>query len=280
MNPADLLVQSEAELPWIEQHLRELVLSESPTDDKAAVDRASALVSSLSSTLGGSAKYHKQKAFGDILELSFGHSPDHLLVLGHIDTVWPMNTLTTMPWKVEDGCFWGPGVLDMKAGIVMLLTAVKLLKNNGLDPSFRLLLNSEEEVGSPVSRPITESLARVAEAVFVLEPAQGLAYKTSRKGVGHYRIDVKGVASHSGVDFEKGHSAIRELARLVEIISDLTDPGQKRTVNCGVIAGGTRSNVVAEHAFCEVDVRITTPSDAARSTPFFAASSQPIRPAP
>lgn len=263
MNPAQLLVQAEGELPWIEQHLRSLVLQESPTEDKEAVDRAGTLVSTLSDTLGGTTKCHKQNDFGDILDLSFGSKPARILVLGHLDTVWPINTLQTMPWKVENGCFWGPGVLDMKAGIVMLLAAVKILKKGGLEPSIRLLLNSEEEVGSPVSRPITEDLARSAEAVFVLEPAQGLAYKTSRKGVGHYRIDVKGVGSHSGVDFEKGHSAIRELARLVETISDLTDPGQNRTVNCGVIGGGTRSNVVAEHAFCEVDVRITTPSDAA-----------------
>ena len=125
-----------------------------------------------------------------------------------------------------------------------------------------LLLNSEEEVGSPVSRPITERLARECEAVLVLEPAQGLACKTSRKGVGDYRLEVTGVASHSGVDFERGHSSVLELARLIAKVEKFTDVSVGRTVNPGVIGGGTRSNVIAQHAWAEVDVRIARASDA------------------
>lgn len=212
--------------------------------------------------MGGRAKWHEQQDFGNILELSFGAPEPDVLVLGHLDTVWPGNSLKIMPWRLENGRYWGPGVLDMKAGVIMCLASAKLLSDGRLPCSFRVLLNSEEEVGSPASRRITEKLACQSRAVFVLEPAQGLAYKTARKGVGHYRIDVEGVASHSGVDFERGHSAIRELARLIESVSNLTDPARKRTVNCGVIAGGTRSNVVAGHAFCEVDVRIADLADA------------------
>ncbi|WP_433984408.1 M20/M25/M40 family metallo-hydrolase [Tunturiibacter empetritectus] len=126
-----------------------------------------------------------------------------------------------------------------------------------------LLLNSDEEVGSTISRPITERLARESSAVLVLEPAQGLAYKTARKGVGQYNVQVTGVGAHSGVDFERGHSAVLELAKLVQTISGFTNLDRKLTVNCGVIAGGTRSNVVPSHASAEVDVRIAKASDAA-----------------
>jgi glutamate carboxypeptidase len=132
-----------------------------------------------------------------------------------------------------------------------------------------LLLNSDEEVGSTISRPITESLARKCAAVFVLEPAQGLAYKTSRKGVGHFGLKVQGVAAHSGVDFERGHSAVLEMARLVEKISGFTDLHRGITVNAGVIAGGTRSNVVAAECRAEVDARIVKSADAARVEKMF-----------
>ena len=253
---------------WLKENLRSLVEIESPSDDPAAVNRASEFVATLAATLSARAKRHKQKHFGDVLELRFGPSRSGqkpLLLLGHLDTVWPMGTLKSMPWREVDGKLWGPGVLDMKAGVVMALTALKSLReSDALTRPVTLLLNSDEEVGSTVSRPITERLASESSAVFVLEPAQGLAYKTARKGVGEYRLHVTGVASHSGVDFDRGHSAIREIARLVETVSGFTDPTRKRTVNCGVIGGGTRSNVVAAEAFVEVDVRIAKASDAAR----------------
>jgi glutamate carboxypeptidase len=177
--------------------------------------------------------------------------------------VWPLETLKKMPWREAEGRFWGPGVLDMKAGVVMALAALNTLRELKLSRPVTLLLNSEEEVGSPISRVITERLALQSAAVFVLEPAQGLAYKTARKGVGHYNVQVTGVGAHSGVDFERGHSAVLELAKLVPTISNFTNLGRKLTVNCGVLAGGTRSNVVAAHAHAEVDVRIAKASDAA-----------------
>jgi glutamate carboxypeptidase len=131
------------------------------------------------------------------------------------------------------------------------------------------LLNSDEEVGSHVSRPITERLALASEAVLVLEPAQGLACKTARKGVGDYHLHVTGVGAHSGVDFERGHSAILELARLIEKVAGFTDLRVGLTVNAGVISGGTRSNVIAEHAYADVDVRIARASDSARVEKLF-----------
>ena len=151
----------------------------------------------------------------------------------------------------------------MKAGVVMALAAIKSLHEFGLSQPVTLLLNSEEEVGSPVSRAITEKIALESAAVFVLEPAQGLAYKTARKGVGQYHVQVTGVGAHSGVDFERGHSAVLELAKQVQAISNFTNLDRKLTVNCGVFAGGTRSNVVPSLAHAEIDVRIAKASDAA-----------------
>jgi glutamate carboxypeptidase len=262
-----------AEQGWLVERLRALVEVESPSDDPAGINRANENVAEIAAGFGGRAKRHRQKAFGDVLELRFGPQRSKekpLLLLGHLDTVWPLGTLKSMPWREAEGRLWGPGVFDMKAGVVMALAALKSLREaDALKRPVTLLLNSDEEVGSTVSRPITERLARESAAVFVLEPAQGLAYKTARKGVGEYRLHVAGVASHSGVDFERGHSAIREMARLVETVSSFTDPARRRTVNCGVIGGGTRSNVVAAEAFAEVDVRIARASDAPRVEKLF-----------
>jgi glutamate carboxypeptidase len=175
-----------------------------------------------------------------------------------------MGTLKKMPWREAEGRFWGPGVLDMKAGVVMALEAVGALRKLDKERPVTLLLVSEEEVGSPVSRAVTERLAAECAAVLVLEPAQGLAYKTARKGVGNFGLKVVGVGSHSGVDFESGHSAVLEMARLVEKVSGFTDLSKGLTVNVGVIAGGTRSNVVAAECMAEVDVRIAKAKDVVR----------------
>jgi glutamate carboxypeptidase len=251
---------------WIRDTLHELVRQESPSEDRQAVNAAMALAEHWAREQGARIKRHKQREFGDVLELHFGPSRSKqkpVLLLGHLDTVWPIGTLKKMPWREGDGRYWGPGVLDMKAGVVMALAALDTLRDMKLTRPVTLLLNSDEEVGSPISRAITERLALESAAVLVLEPAQGLAYKTARKGVGNYHVEVTGVGAHSGVDFEKGHSAILELAKLIQTISSFANLTRKLTVNCGVIAGGTRSNVVASQAWTEVDVRIAKASDAA-----------------
>jgi glutamate carboxypeptidase len=256
---------------WIRRHLRELVEQESPSEDASKVNSASQIVERWAGQLSMRVKRHKQKEFGDVVELRFGRGRDWkpVLLLGHLDTVWPTGTLQKMPWREADGRYWGPGVLDMKAGVVMALAALKSLQELKLERPIILLLNSEEEVGSPVSRGITEKLALESAAVFVLEPAQGLAYKTARKGVGQYHVQVTGVGAHSGVDFQKGHSAVLELAKQVQTISNFTNLDRKLTVNCGVFAGGTRSNVVPSEAHAEIDVRIAKPSDAAHVARLF-----------
>jgi len=264
-NPLLEAVNSQSK--WLASTLRDLVLIESPSDNKPAVDAAVRLVASLAESIGGRVKLHRQKHFGDVLELRFGpaRTPRKpILLLGHLDTVWPLGTLRTMPWRMSDGRFYGPGVLDMKSGVVMALAAIRVLAQLGVKRPITLLLNPDEEVGSPVSRPITERLALTSSAVLVLEAAQGLACKTARKGVGDYKLHVTGIASHSGVDFTSGHSAILELARLLQTVAGFTDLHRGITVNPGVISGGTRSNVVAEHAFADIDVRIARASDAAR----------------
>jgi glutamate carboxypeptidase len=266
MDSAAILKAVDQKKRWLQDTLRELVQQESPSEDRQSVNAAADLVEFWSRSMGGRAKRHRQRQFGDVLELRFGlaRSPQKpVLLLGHLDTVWPLGTLKTMPWRKADGRLWGPGVLDMKAGVVMALTAIQTLQELKLACPVTLLLNSDEEVGSTISRPITEKLAQESSAVLVLEPAQGLAYKTARKGVGQYNVQVTGVGAHSGVDFERGHSAILELAKLIQTISGFTNLDRKLTVNCGVIAGGTRSNVVPSQASAEVDVRIAKASDAA-----------------
>ena len=264
MDPQAIFRCVETKSQWMRTSLRDLVRQESPSEDRSAVNAANAMVEHIARDLNCRAKRHKQKHFGDVLELKFGpvRSVKPVLLLGHLDTVWPSGTLKTMPWKEADGRYWGPGVLDMKAGVIMAITALKTLQQLGLARPCTLLLNSDEEVGSPISRVISERLALKSEAVFVLEPAQGLAYKTARKGVGQYNVRVTGVGAHSGVDFEKGHSAVIELAKLVQTISGFTNLERKLTVNCGVIAGGTRSNIVPSDAYTDVDVRIAKANDA------------------
>jgi glutamate carboxypeptidase len=217
--------------------------------------------------MGGTVKRHKQKAFGDVLELRFGPARSRkgrVLLLGHLDTVWPVGTLAKMPWREADGKLWGPGVLDMKAGVVMALEAIAAAKELDAQRPVTLLLVSEEEIGSPISRAITEKVAAGCSSVFVVEPAQGLAYKTARKGVGHYKLHVQGVAAHAGVDFESGHSAVLEMARLLQKVAGFTELSKGLTVNPGVVRGGTQSNVVAAECVAEIDVRIAKASDAAK----------------
>ncbi len=271
-------------VPVLVGRLRELVEVESPSEDAAAVNRAGELVTRWAAEMGARVIRHNGDGFGQVLEIWFGPegagAGRPVLLLGHLDTVWPMGTLETMPWREQDGRLCGPGVVDMKAGIVMALEAVGALQETGklghsTGRPVCLLLHPDEEVGSPTSRAHTERLARQSEAVFVLEPAQGLAYKTARKGVGHWELQVEGVAAHAGVDFSAGKSAIRTMADLVTKISSWTDLTRGLTVNVGTISGGTRSNVVPAHCRAEVDARVVTMADAAMMEERFAQLTAP-----
>jgi glutamate carboxypeptidase len=249
--------------------IRELVEIESPSDSKPAVDRIAAFLAQKFEALGGRTQLHRSSDFGDSLQVNFAGKTHRkpVLILGHYDTVYPLGTLTNMPCKIDNGRLHGPGVLDMKSGIALMLHAIEALKawHGALPRPVTVFLVSDEEIGSHSSRKITEALAKESAGVLVLEPAAGLrgAVKTARKGVGEYTLRVKGVAAHAGLDPGKGHSAILELSRQIAVIANMNNLRQGVSVNPGVIQGGTRTNVVAAEASAGIDVRIKQAKQAA-----------------
>jgi glutamate carboxypeptidase len=250
--------------------IREFVECESPSDHPPSVNR---FVDLLVSNLGASrVRTFSGGRFGRHLRAQFNLPGPRkprgggILALAHSDTVWPLGTLAQMPFREKNGRLWGPGVLDMKSGIAFFLYAVRALRELDVPVARRVVLqvNSDEEVGSESSRLLTEDAARHCAAVLVLEPGTGLSgkIKTARKGVGTYKVTVRGRAAHAGVDFENGASAVVELARQIERIAGFANLKRGLTVNPGVIAGGTRSNVVAAEAWAEVDMRVARLKDA------------------
>jgi glutamate carboxypeptidase len=269
---SERLLYFEARQEKIVQTIREFVEIESPSDHKPSTDRMGAFLAGYFEAVGGHAHVHHAADFGDNLQIDFPggnrtkpEKNQPVLLLGHFDTVYPLGTLATMPCHVAAGRLHGPGVLDMKSGIALMLYAIEALQawHAGLPRPVTVLLVSDEEVGSHSSRKITEALARESAGVLVLEPAgpRG-AVKTARKGVGGYILSVKGVAAHAGLDPGKGHSAIVELARQITAISKMNDLRRGMSVNFGVIRGGTRTNVIAAEATAEIDVRIKNANQA------------------
>jgi glutamate carboxypeptidase len=251
------------------EQIRQFVECESPSDDPSAVNRFVELVSD-TVTPFAKVKTFPGGKFGKHLvcevELPGREKSGQVMALGHADTVWPVGTLRTMPFRQADGRLWGPGVLDMKAGIAFFIFAARGLRELEIPVGRKVLLqlNSDEEVGSQSSRALTEKNAACSQAVLVLEPGTGLEgkLKTARKGVGDFTVVVRGKASHSGVDFQAGASAVVELARQINRIAGFTEVERGITVNPGVIAGGTRSNVVAAEARAEIDIRVRRLKDA------------------
>jgi glutamate carboxypeptidase len=254
--------------------IRELVECESPSDHPPSVNRFVELFSGTVKEIARVRTY-AGGAYGKHLRCEFqlpgssergSRKQGQILALGHSDTVWPLGSLKAMPFRQSRGRLWGPGVLDMKAGLVFFVFAMRILLENDVPVRRKVVLqvNSDEEVGSPSSRLLTEETARKSAAVLVLEPGTGLdgKLKTARKGVGDYRILVRGRAAHAGLDFEKGANAVVEMARQLERIASFTRLDQGITVSPGVIQGGTRSNVVPAECHIEVDVR--TPRAAAQ----------------
>ncbi len=249
--------------------VRRLVEVESPSFNKARVDHLGRLLAGELFRRGARIRFHKTRRFGDHLQADFpGGSGPPVLLLGHMDTVWELGTLKTMPFREKAGRLWGPGVLDMKAGIAQMLFAIEALRHarGRLPRPVTVLLVTDEEVGSETSRAITERLAKKSAAVLVCEPAAGLhgALKTARKGVGEYKVRVFGRAAHSGLDSDKGQSAVVELAQQICKITSFMDRERGMTVNPGVVRGGTRSNVVAAQAEVEVDARVARLADGPR----------------
>jgi len=264
-----LLSSLTAELPVMIATLRRYVEQESPSGSPEAIAALVELIASDFAALSGRVRLHKLAAYGLALQVDFPgpRKASHVLLLGHTDTVYPLGTLRNMPWREQRGRLSGPGVFDMKAGIVQALFALKALLARGPLPcAVTLLLVPDEELGSPASRVLTERLALRSCAVLVLEPAAGEqgACKTSRKGIARYTLRIHGKASHAGLDFARGASAIVEAAHQVLAIAEMSRPARGLTLNPGVISGGTRPNAVADFAEFVTDVRFLTASQAAR----------------
>lgn len=279
-----LLTWCQAELAWQVSTIEALARIESPSHDKAAVDRCGAELAQRLQEIGGTV-LRIPSDVGDHVRAEFGgtgsagsadaaDAPDdreQVLLLGHFDTVWPIGTLERMPVVQRDGRLHGPGTFDMKAGIsiAMLATRALLAIAPRLPIRIVMLWTTDEEVGSRTGRPLLEVEARKSKAVFVLEPSlPGGAVKTSRKGVGEFTLEVGGVAAHAGIDPGKGVSAVHELAHMVNALAPLNDLARGTSVNVGVFEGGTRSNVIAERARAIVDVRVPSADERQRVDAF------------
>jgi len=243
--------------------LGQFVRAESPSFEKAAVDRFGRIVASEWKKRSAAITLLRQRERGDHVRVEWRlrgqRTSAQILVLGHLDTVYEIGTITRMPFRVSRGRAWGPGTFDMKSGLVIALYAMDALAALNCWPEMRIvfLWTSDEEIGSGSSRAAIEREAKRSEAVLVLEPAAGLdgRVKTARKGVGEIELIVTGRAAHAGLNPGDGVNAIEEIARQVGRISRWNQPRRGITVNAGVIEGGTRTNVIAERARALVDLR-------------------------
>jgi glutamate carboxypeptidase len=248
--------------------IEQLVLIESPTSDKPANDHISSITADLLRALGADVTVHPQTNFGDHITADWPAAANtdvdtqHALIVGHLDTVWPHGTLKRMGFYEEDGRLFGPGVLDMKAGIATTIVGLRTLKENGLWPDrpIKILFNTDEEIGSPSSRPLVEESAKGAEYALIMEPGQAGAgaLKTQRKGLGEFRLSVEGKASHAGAFPERGASAIHELSHRILELQAMNDWPNGITINTGLITGGSARNTIPASAEAVIDVRVRT----------------------
>ncbi|MDP9323860.1 MAG: M20 family metallopeptidase [Acidobacteriota bacterium] len=264
----ELLTYCQSQDAWLRETIEALVRLESPSHDKAAVDRCGNELERRLTDLGASVERLRQDTRGDHLRAHWKGTREkgQILLLGHFDTVWDVGSLEQMPLREVDGRLYGPGIYDMKSGIAVSMLAMRALDSLGAGgrPRVVMLWTTDEEIGSGTSRGVIEEEARRSGAVLVLEPSlPGGAVKTSRKGVGEFELIVHGVAAHAGLDPGKGASAIHELARQILNLEALQDPDRGVTINVGVITGGSRPNVVADRASARIDVRVQTMADAA-----------------
>jgi len=249
--------------------LGRLVDLDTPAQEKARVDEAASMVSDAAERNGATVVRLPQADVGDVLRFRWDGAPGstRILLLAHVDTVWPVGEAGRRPFRRANGTLTGPGVFDMKAGVVQALFATMALTDAVGDarPDVRLLLTTDEETGSRASRSLIEAEARTADAVLVVEPAsEGGALKTARKGIGMYEMTIRGRAAHAGIEPEKGVSAVLELAHQVEALHQLSDAARGINVTVGRVTGGTRRNVVPAEAWAEIDLRVPTSDDAKR----------------
>jgi len=265
-----LLVQQEP----MTQMLRDLVALESPGHERAAVNAVAAYLAQAFKKQGAEVRSLPQAVFADHLRVTWGQGSRQVLLLGHMDTVWPLGEIKERPFQVgpeaDSGMLkgTGPGIFDMKGGLVIALFAVTALRDLGLKPAHRLvfLFNSDEEYGSPTSRPVIEEEARRSDCVLVLEPSREDALVTWRKGIGRFELEIHGLASHAGAAHERGVSAVEELAHQILRLEAMTDYQRGVTVNVGVVQGGSKVNVRPASAWAEIDLRVTTAEEGEHMT--------------
>jgi glutamate carboxypeptidase len=264
------------------QTLEALVRLESPSSDRVAVNAVGDFLAKAFASLGAEIERLPQAAFGDHLRVTWephesgGALQDdrQILLLGHMDTVWPVGEIERCPFSVANdeaaGILRGrgPGIFDMKGGLVVGLYALTVLRDLGLRPAHRLvfLFNSDEEIGSLTSRPFIEEEARRSDAVLVLEPSRESALVTWRKGVGRFEMEIQGLASHSGAAHQRGVSAVKELAHQILHLEAMSDYDRGTTINVGVVGGGSEVNVRPASAWAHIDLRVTTVEEGQRMT--------------
>jgi glutamate carboxypeptidase len=244
--------------------LAELVSVDSPTSDKQGVDRLGRLLTIRLAALGCQVEVAPSSAYGDtVIGTMRGHGRAHILLIGHLDTVYPSGTAARRPFAVRDGRAYGPGTADMKGGVLVGIYALAALAEREHRPfaTLSLLLNGDEEIGSPGSAATIAARATAADAVLVLEAARATgALVSARKGIATYQLAVRGRAAHAGASPEQGRNAIVELCHKAVAIDALNGTWPGVTLNVGTLQGGTVSNVVPEEASAAIDVRM--PDDA------------------
>ncbi len=251
-------------IPEMVAFLQQLIETESPTNDKEAVDRVGVILAEASRNLGASVSVHPQKERGDHIVAKWGEGDNGILLMGHMDTVFPLGTLETMPFYEKDGKIYGPGVQDMKSGLVIGLAAIAVLREAKQMPErpITFLFTTDEEVGSQTSRALIEKLASQATLVLVMEPSvPNGALKTWRKGVGDFILRIHGRAAHAGGAHAEGRNALEEMAHQILAIQGLTDYEKGTTLNVGVAQGGTAANVVPDYAELSIDLRVMQPGE-------------------
>jgi glutamate carboxypeptidase len=254
--------------------LGELVALESPGHEPSAVNAVADFLTQAFEKEGAEVQRLPQAVFGDHLRVTWGQGSRQILLLGHMDTVWPLGEIKERPFHValeaDSGILkgTGPGIFDMKGGLVIGLYAVIALHDLGLVPGHRLvfLFNSDEEYGSPTSRSLIEEEGRRSEYVLVLEPSREDALVTWRKGIGRFELEIHGLASHAGAAHERGVSAVVELAHQILRLEAMTNYGRGTTINVGVVQGGSKVNVRPASAWAEIDLRVTTAEEGERMT--------------
>ena len=256
----------ESDLPRLVGDLETLVCMESPSDDASRVTQVAAWVRERLRERGVPAELRPCPPRGDAVLASVAFRDGGTLLLGHLDTVWPVGTLAAGPWRVEGGRAHGPGAFDMKAGIVVGMAVLTAMVRETRPHPVSLLLVPDEEIGSPISRELTLSIARRHSRVLVLEPSLDGAAKVARKGCGTFHLSFSGRAAHAGLAPEKGASALAEMARFVLFLDRVADPARGTTLTASVARAGSATNVVPETAELAVDARAWTQGEAERVT--------------